>query len=249
MTVVEARAGTAMKMAVTLAVALLTAVASTVTAGAQTTGSGPYVDVNAGAQPERRTVGYATALRVLDEPASAASTQTIGGGAVFDVGVGYRRANRVALGVSVSAFSRSSTATLAATVPDPVFYNAFTTLNTSTAGLRHTEIGIHPKLSWFVPIGEKIELALSGGPSVIRVTHDVPAVTVTIASRSVAVTADRESGTAIGGNAGADLIYRATPRFGLGFFARYAGGRADLPSIRRLAVGGLQAGAGLRLRF
>jgi hypothetical protein len=120
---------------------------------------------------------------------------------------------------------------------------------TSSSGLKHTEIGTHIKLVYFMPIGEKMDIALSGGPSFIKVSHAVPNVSIVPNTQSTVLTSPEEGGTAIGVNVGADLIYPLTSRYGVGGFIRYAGGSVDLASISGLKVGGIQAGGGLRLRF
>jgi hypothetical protein len=58
-----------------------------------------------------------------------------------------------------------------------------------------------------------------------------------------------ESGNGFGGNVGADLSTFFSERYGFGVFVRYVAAKVDLPSASGVTVGGVQAGAGLRLRF
>lgn len=67
--------------------------------------------------------------------------------------------------------------------------------------------------------------------------------------QSVAVGSATETGNAFGGNGGIDATYMANDRIGIGFFAQYAGGSANLPSSSGVRVGGFQGGGGIRVRF
>ena len=63
---------------------------------------------------------------------------------------------------------------------------------------------------------------------------------------------EKVSDTTVGFNIGADGTYMFTPRLGAGAFLRYTGGSAELKGSAgtvKLDVGGVQIGAGLRLRF
>jgi hypothetical protein len=134
-------------------------------------------------------------------------------------------------------------------IPDPIFFDKPATVRSSATGLRHTEVGTHIKIVYFIPVNEKLEVAISGGPSFIKVSHAVPSVSVATNTQNVTLTSPEESGTATGVNVGGDVNYLVTSRYGVGGFIRYAGGSVDLPSVPGLKVGGVQVGGGLRIRF
>jgi hypothetical protein len=215
----------------------------------QTAGSRVAVDVNVGAQPQSRTINSDATVTLSDERASFTSTETIRTAPVFDAGVRYQLPRRFAVGVSISTFNRRGPVAVTGIVPDPVFYNASTTLNATAAGLRHSEVGAHVQVAYQWTLTNRWDLLVSGGPSVFRVSHDVGVANVAAALRTLTVGSKNESATAIGGHVDATLDYFAKPRYGVGAFVRYAGAKAKLPSISGLNIGGVQAGGGLRLRF
>ena len=75
------------------------------------------------------------------------------------------------------------------------------------------------------------------------------AVALTINGTTPTIVSVNESGNGWGGNVGADLSTFFSERYGLGVFVRYAAATVDLPSASGVSVGGIQAGAGPRLRF
>jgi hypothetical protein len=119
-------------------------------------------------------------------------------------------------------------------------------------------MGYHVQLHFSKPIGKRLRLVLTGGPTLFDVkgqiadTVDVeesyPYDTATF--RSVRTSAAKGKG--IGFNAGVDLVWTINRRAGLGALVRYARGTADIDSSSRSAtvdVGGVQATTGLRVYF
>lgn len=210
-----------------------------------------YVNVNFGGQLAKRTVGSVVAKPdVYGEPATLDSTQPVGAGAMFDVGAGYRIWHDLYVGVVITSFSDTADATYTASVPNPAFFNALATSTGGASNLERQEIGFHPNVTWVRPLTDKIDISLGIGAAFIslsqRLINDftVPAGT----QSAVPVVAD-ETGLAKGFFGQADFIYNLKPRYGIGGFFRYAGGKVDLSSVPDHNVGGAQAGAGIRLRF
>jgi opacity protein-like surface antigen len=67
------------------------------------------------------------------------------------------------------------------------------------------------------------------------------------------ITASSEHAGRVGFNAGADVAWYFTQRLGVGGLVRYSQGNVNLTSpdgtTQSVKVGGLQTGAGLRVRF
>ncbi len=209
-----------------------------------------FVNVNVGAQPQSRTITANTSFPIYEETATIDSTYLIPSGAFFEIGGGYRVLRRVTVGTSVSFFNHNGSGGLAGLVPDPDFHDRPATVTMDLGALEHKETGVHVFASYWWPISEKIDLAVSIGPSFIHVSQEVvSSMTVPEPTQTVNVTIDSESGTAVGINIGADATYMFTPRFGAGVFVRYAGASEDLPSAPDLKVGGFQTGVGARVRF
>jgi hypothetical protein len=218
-------------------------------ARAQSDAERGFVNINFGFQPSDRSIANTQTSTVYAETATISTSQTIGGGAMFDISGGIRIRPRFAVGVGYSRFSSTSDGQVSATIPNPLFFNQPKTVTATQAGLDHSENGIHVQVLWFIPVTDKFDASLSIGPSFIMVSQGVPVVTIPPGTQTIAVTAGTEDGTAVGVNVGVDLNYLFAPRLGAGFFMRYAGGKVDLPSAPSLSVGGFQVGVGARIRF
>ncbi len=209
-----------------------------------------FVNINLGVQPQTRSIGTSDAFTLYEEPATLTTSQLIGKGLIADVSGGYRVWRSLSIGVGFSSFKKNSTSSVVASIPDPLFFNQSKTVNANSTGLEHAERAFHLQAVWLVPIAEKIDVALSVGPSFIRVEQQlVSSVTVPAGTQNVNVVVGTEQGTAKGANIGIDGTYLVTRNFGAGIFFRYVGGSIDLPSAPALRVGGFQAGLGARVRF
>jgi hypothetical protein len=208
------------------------------------------VNITGGAQPQRRELGKTDTFTLYEEKATLTSSQPIKNGVFFDVSGGYRIGQSFAIGAGFSSFSTTSSASVVATIPNPLFFDQLKTVTSSADGLEHTERGIHLQAVWFVPVTDKIDVALSAGPSFIQVNqHLVSSVTVPTGTQNINVVTGTEEGTAKGVNVGFDGTYLFTRNIGVGLMIRYAGGSVDLPSAPGLSVGGFQGGLGARIRF
>jgi hypothetical protein len=209
-----------------------------------------FLSLNVGAQPQRRTIQTSETFPLYDEAAVVTSSQPIKNGAMLDITGGYRGWRRLALAVGLSSFSSSGSSTLTASIPDPGFFDRPRTVVQNATGLERRELGVHLQAVWFLPIADRVDIAFSAGPSIIRVRQQLTAgVTVPPRTQSVNVVQETQSGTALGANAGFDMSYMFTPRYGAGVFLRYAGASIDLPAVPSLKAGGVQGGFGFRARF
>ena len=109
---------------------------------------------------------------------------------------------------------------------------------------------IYVQFVGFVPITDKVELALSIGPTFIKVEQPlIASVSIPNGTQNVNPAIQTQTGTAKGVNIGADLSYMFLKQVGAGAFMRYNGGSVDLESASGLKAGGFQVGPGGRLRF
>lgn len=208
-----------------------------------------FVNVSVGAQPSGRTVTGTQSFPSNGETAIVDTDFNIPGGFLFDIGGGYHVWGRVTVGASVSFFNHSAKGSGTGQIPNPDFFDRPATVNVDLGELDHSETGINVFASYWIPISEKIDLAVSVGPSFTHVSQDVASYSVPELTQQLLFTVDKESGTAVGFNVGVDGSYMLTPRYGVGLFLRYAGGSVDLPSVPDFKVGGFQIGGGARLRF
>ena len=134
---------------------------------------------------------------------------------------------------------------------------AFSYYSKGSAGLKRTEAGGHILFAWIIP-GDRLELAISGGPSIFQVDQDlVSRVTYNqtypydVAQFTGVITEGVRDRT-IGFNAGAGITWKLVPHIGVGGTLRYTRGTLDTnvgSEPISFEVGGLHAGAGLRLIF
>lgn len=185
------------------------------------------------------------------------------GGGTFDVSAGGRVWSNFAAGLAYSTFKTTNAQVLGGTVPNPLFFNRLRTLTPGTPTLTdHHQTGVHVQLSWFVPVNDKIDVAVFGGPSFFSVKHSLASsITVNTATEDgpfydsapdVRVYSEETSGNTTGGNVGVDVTYLFTDVIGAGFMLRWAGGSVNLTTDNgphSIDVGGLQVGFGARVRF
>lgn len=209
-----------------------------------------FVTVNVGAQPARRDFDTSASFPLFDETATIRTRQHVGNGPMFDVSGGYRVWKRLAVGVGFSSFSKSGGSTVGGTVPDPIFFNRPKIVNAEASDLKHTERAVYLQAVWFIPVGHRIDVALSAGPSFIQVSQQLVS-TATVAAGTLTLTpvVETQRKLAKGVNAGLDLSYAVTRGFSPLIFVRFNGGTINLPSVADLKVGGLQTGIGGRIRF
>jgi hypothetical protein len=209
-----------------------------------------FINIDAGAQPQRQSITATSSFPLYDETATVTVAQRIRNGAVFDVSGGVRVGHNLAAGVGYSEFGRAGTGTVSALIPSPRFFNQPLTVVTDAANLDHTERSIHGRITWFVPVGDNIDVSVSGGPSFIHVVQGLATgVTVAPGTQSISVGSSTESGNAFGINGGVDGNVRLAPSYGVGLWIRYTYGKLDLPDVKGLRVGGIQGGLGFRVRF
>ena len=239
----------------TIILGLMTTVVllGTTDAGAQAASSAAsvgFITVRVGAQPQRRTIHTSQSFSLYDETATVTSNQPIKHGPMFDISAGYRVRRPLAIAAGVSSFRSTGNSRVTASIPDPRFFDRPRTVTANTSGLDRSEIGVHVQAAWLVPVTDKIEVAVSAGPSFIRVRQQLTTtVTVPTGTQNITVAQEAQSATALGVNVGFDGTFMFTPRVGAGVFLRYAGGSVDLPAASDVKVGGFQTGLGVRVHF
>ena len=204
------------------------------------------------------------------EPANFRTRHAIPSVALPHIAVGVRLWRSLAVGVGATYFRVRDDVELTGTVPHPLFYERPRALLSQLDGYHRTQTGIHAHAVWTVPVSERFDVALSAGPSLFLVTQDrVSEVVVTLPGPTheefqVEPTAKSVAERAYGTNAGVDVTYHLFRQLepgavfwtaGLGFFVRWTGAtvrfssEVDRAQSASSDVGGLQYGAGLRLRF
>ena len=234
---------TAPRVLLTCALAL----AACASARAQTWQDKWYLNANLGFHLYAPTVTETLTPVIYAERASVVTTNAVGFGMIpIDVGGGIHVWRNLGIGGAYTQFSATSTGTVDARVPHPILFNQ-PRFATAPVELTHEEWAIHMLGVYVLPLTERIDLAVSGGPvlmnvkddhvSAIQIAEESPTfATVTIAKAVVTTTDTRKWSAAFGG----DLTYFLTPMVGVGVAVRVVPG-SD--------AGHLQFGFGARLRF
>ncbi len=215
-------------------------------AAAQTADPKAYVDLNIAGQTQSVTTASSSTFSLYGETGATSFSQTVGKGLVFDGGAGFFVRKNFAIGVMVSLFTRSPAAQVSVTTPDPIAFNSFTVLAASPK-LKQTELGTHIKLVYLARVNDKMDVAISVGPSFVRLSKEIANGSVVNGTAQIAVAT--QTGTGVGAHGGLDVSYLFTPRLGGGIFVRYLVAQVNLPAASGVKVGGFQGGLGLRVRF
>lgn len=192
------------------------------------------------------------------EPARFESAYRVESGMLFDVSGGVRLTRNFGLGIGVSQFAATETASVSAHVPHPFFFDRDRSIS-GTLPLPRNETAFHIEARAIVPATESVTVTVFGGPTAfsvwqqlvtdVRFSQEYPYETASFTS------ADRrqEFGTTMGYNLGADVAYYFSSNVGIGWFVRYSRMMVELPSgsdgTLDTQAGGLHTAGGLRLRF
>ena len=234
-----------------LAAALMIAVVRPAEAQMTWTDQG-FVNVNFGGQAGSADVNTQSTFELYGEDGSLSTAQDVGGGGLFDIGFGYKVWRNLAIGIAYTRSGSTSDAAIAASVPDPNFFDRPRSLSAIASGLDHSQNQFHIQGTWMMPVTDKVDVGFSFGPTIFNVAQEIPtAITVnepgpTLASTTVV----KETKTTGGINFGVDVNYMFTPRYGAGVLVRYAWGSVEFDSADdSTSVGGFQIGVGFRFRF
>lgn len=209
-----------------------------------------FINVNGGAQTQSRSVDNSFSLPVYGQTATVNTTATIPSGGLFDLSGGYKLTPSIGVAVGFSTFSVTGSAAGAALVPSPIFFNRPASVTIPESDANRKDRSIYVLLVGFVPVTDKVDVALSIGPSFTHVEQTlITAVSIPAGTQNVNPTFQTQSATATGVNVGVDLTYMFVRQVGAGAFMRYVSGSVDLESAQSLKAGGFQVGVGGRLRF
>lgn len=210
-----------------------------------------FAGISAGIQIGTSGVTSSQTFELYGEEASLLSQQDVKGGLFLDGQFGYKVWNNVALGVGVTFTQAKADAAITGSIPDPIFFSSPRAATATVADLTHREIWVAALATWVMPVTDKIDVFISGGPAFVQVQQELPS-SATISEPGpsigeVGLTSFSKSG--IGFVAAADMRYMITPRFGLGALAKFSASKVDISEGTTMDVGGFQLGAGIRMKF
>lgn len=221
-----------------------------------------YMNIGFGVESGDSTLTDTRPLTIYEETGSVTTTSTFTSGSLFDVGAGFRIWKNLSAGISYHQEQNDADAAISGSAPHPIFFNQPRSFSATASALGRKESAVHAQFGWMVPVNNRLDVLVSGGPSFFRLEQEVIA-SVTVTEKGppyteVAVSGTREvrKSSATGYNVGADVSYMAwendSVRLGLGAFIRYATAETTvlmLATEQPTTVGGLQFGFGARFRF
>ena len=139
-----------------------------------------FVNVSGGGQAGGHTLETDSTFTLYEENGTVSSSQKVGGGGFFDISAGYKVWHNLALGIGYSHAGSSADASVAASVPDPGFFDAFRNVTATASDLKHSENVVNITATYMVPVTDKIDVGVQFGPSIFSVKQDLPSgVTIT----------------------------------------------------------------------
>lgn len=218
-----------------------------------------FVAVNGAAQNAAGTLRDSFTYEVFAETGTIEVEYPGKTAVMFDVAVGRRVWRRLGLAVGVSRAEASGGAPLSARVPHPLYPDRHRDVTGEAGGITRTETGAHVQFFYDVRPRGKMRMRVSAGPSFFTAdqqivetieTNEVYPYDTTEFSSAVVRNA---SGSGIGVNAGIDVAWMFSRRFGVGGLARFTRSAFDLDADGSRSVssdvGGFQAGGGIRIAF
>jgi hypothetical protein len=217
-----------------------------------------FIMVNGGYQVAGHDFEQVSTLRANAEDGSFTTDYEVKSGPSFDVAGGANVWRRLAVGVGVTRYSRSTPSTLNGSVPHPFFFSRPRTVSGDVGGLKREELAVHVQAIATAPVGDRLQILAFGGPSFFRVKQGVVSTFTWSesypfdeASFSSATTVDTD-GSKLGYNVGADVGFFFSRRVGVGGTIRFSAATVEMDvagGTHEVKAGGVQAGGGLRLRF
>jgi opacity protein-like surface antigen len=243
-----------------LAALILAAGLPAADAAAQTATAGRvFVNVNGNYQATSTDFQDNVTFQQYAEDGSIDTDYEVKAAPVFDISGGAKVWRNLAVGIGVSRFSKSNAAVVTASIPHPFFFNRAREISGDSPALRRQETAVHVQAIYMVPVGERLEVSVFGGPSFFTVKQDL--VTTVEYSESypydtatfTAADIEQQSESKVGFNTGVDVAYMFHPNVGVGGLVRFSRASVDFasPDGETVSVdaGGAQIGAGVRLRF
>ena len=217
-----------------------------------------WFGISGGIQPTVNSFDDAFERELYQETEGVTVDYPVKSGALIAATGGVRVWKNLAVGFGVTRYNRRGSATVKARLPHPFFDNQFRDIEGTTTTTR-SETGGHLLIGWMMPLGEKLRLIVTAGPSVLSVGQTL--VTDVQFSETypydtaefTGATTTKGTRTATGFNAGADVFWMFSRRIGAGGLIQVTRARARLNAgsgrTKAVDAGGAQAALGIRVLF
>jgi hypothetical protein len=192
------------------------------------------------------------------ETGSFAAAHSLEARPVINLAAGVQLVGPIGVAVGVSRLTDRQRAAVTFEVPHPFFFDRPRDGAGESADLLREETVLDVSVFYTVPATDRILLTLFAGPTMLEVRHDLVSKVEyldeypfdEVQLRSVVTT--RASARKVSVSGGVDVTFLATATVGGGVFVRFSRATIDLEhgdGTVPVTAGGVQAGAGLRLRF
>jgi hypothetical protein len=212
-----------------------------------------FVSVNFGGQTQARTSVVSGAFGLYDETATFESTIGVGSAGLFDISGGAKVWKNLGVGLAFSRYADVSSADVTMTIPDPLVFDRPVTTTANVSDLNHSENAVHVSAIWMLPMSDKIDVMVFGGPSFFSLNKDiVTGFTVQQNTQTVSsITTDEKSGSGTGAHFGFDVSYRIIKNLAAGMLIRYGSASVNVSEVSggKVDVGGFNYGFGVRVIF
>lgn len=209
-----------------------------------------FVNINFSAQPRSQDDASQFTFPLFREEATVDVARTIKGGGFIDVSAGAPLFRQMGLAVSFMRRASAADATLTASLPDPIFYDSPQALSGTLSALEHEETSVGLLVFYQIPLTPRLGVMVLAGPAVTRLHHEVVTeVSLDPATGEVSAQLAMLSRDFLGMQGGVDVRYLLARWLGVGGYVRYQSTKGNLGPTVQVDLGGLQYGAGLRLRF
>jgi hypothetical protein len=220
------------------------------------------ISVNGGQQTSTTAVTQEQMFDRYFEQGSFTFERAVPKAPIYDLGLAVRLWRGLHAGAAVSMFDKTGNGAVTARVPHPLQFNKQRTTTGDIADAKRREIGQHITFGWAIPAAGGLDFLVFGGPSIFT-TEQLFVTSLNLSLEKEVFPFDelafpgaqtetlREN--VLGYNAGVDMTWRFVRHVGVGLLVRYSKGKkafepTGMPAVE-VEVGGLHAGAGLRLAF
>jgi Outer membrane protein beta-barrel domain len=223
-----------------------------------------YLNIGFGVESGSSSLTDTQNITIYEEAGTITSSTTWTSGSLIDAGFGVRVWRNMTVGLAYHQEENDTDSAVTGSIPSPIFFNQPRQLNEAVV-LERKEKALHLVLGWVLPINEKLDVLVSGGPSFFRLEQDSvepfdstdvreggsPFTTVTVDIDRIT-----QKKSLVGFNVGVDATYifwsNDDIRIGGGGFVRFTQASGDIQLLsaeQSTDVGGVQFGFGARVRF
>lgn len=220
-------------------------------------GANGYVSLNGFYDTESRRSDLVTRPEINLETATITASPETGRKPLYDFTAGGRVRGNLGFGFGVTFGTKTEEAPVRGSIPHPFYFNQPRTLDDRTT-LERSDVMVHLAALWLIPVNDRFAVTAFGGPTWFQVKQETirsltlreafPFDSVAIES----VNRERLTRSHWGYHAGFDVSYYFSRYLGVQGLVRYSNGTVTIATTgaeSELKVGGLHAGAGLRVRY